>query len=88
MDDNFDLFFYICVGLDHLLALRGIWNWGAPKRQGSRHGQYLPILGEFDQVFLFNPSSASEIQQHMKAPCSYNRPVRSRRGMDKRRRTP
>lgn len=83
LEQNYDLFFYMCMRPDNLLALTSIKNWRQRSgvaaaflwetwsQQAERYRSYLRLLDDFDHVFLFNPNSVARIQSYTSAKCSY-----------------
>jgi hypothetical protein len=83
VEEDCDLFFYVCMNASHLADLKAIRGWRKRSRKAaaflfetwSSHVHYnraeLRLLDEFDHVFLFNKASIPNVQKYTSAPCSF-----------------
>jgi Glycosyl transferases group 1 len=83
VDDDYDLFFYVCMDANHLPELQSMRGWRQRCRKAAaflfetwssqleRERRHLKLLDEFDHVFLFNRASVPNVQSFTSAPCSF-----------------
>lgn len=80
---NYDLFFYVCPVLPHLVEVEKILGWRKRCRTTAafileswsenleRDKSAFRILDQFDHVFLFNKSSVRNVQRYTRASCHF-----------------
>jgi hypothetical protein len=83
IEEDCDLFFYICMNASHLADLKAFRRWRERSRKAavflfetwSSQAHYnraeLRLLDDFDHVFLFNKASIPNIQAYTRAPCTF-----------------
>ncbi|WP_048708632.1 glycosyltransferase [Microvirga massiliensis] len=83
VEEDCDLFFYVCMNASHLADLKAIRGWRERSRKAAAFvfetwSSHLPsnraelhLLNEFDHVFLFNKASVTNVQAYTTTPCRF-----------------